>query len=219
MSPTDLERFGFVKGLDPRGRERLAAATRLVRARPGQVLVRCGDRVAGVFLVVSGSLRVYYVDQDGREGTLYTIEVGEACILAQTCSFTDRPYPAWAGAESEAEIAVIEGAVFRELFREAAPVQRFVFDSLAATVNELMANVERVARRPIEARLAAVLLRLADAEHEVHLGHEALAKQLGTVREVVSRTLGELRRRGLVHTRRGCVVLLDRDALQAEASR
>jgi len=63
-------------------------------------------------------------------------------------------------------------------------------------------------------RLAARLLELADANNAVHATHQALATELGTAREVISRTLAEFHRRGWVEQSRGEVRLVGRSGLE-----
>jgi CRP/FNR family transcriptional regulator len=64
-------------------------------------------------------------------------------------------------------------------------------------------------------RLASLLLKLADDDRTIHLTHDELAAELGTVREVVSRLLKEFERSRTVRLARGLVTIVDPSALAA----
>ncbi|MCJ2111320.1 helix-turn-helix domain-containing protein, partial [Methylobacterium sp. E-025] len=78
--------------------------------------------------------------------------------------------------------------------------------------------VEEVAFAPLEQRLARRLLVEADADGIVWKTHQQLASDVGSVREVVSRLLGEWADTGLVEIRRGQVQVMDRAGLAAGRS-
>src|SRR5215470_11853483 len=103
--------FPFLERLGEDARRELGAlaATRVEAKQP---LLRRGDAVDGLYLVVGGALRVYYVSSEGREATLYDVEPGGTCVLALTSTFGREPYPAWvdAGAEGVAYVR-LPGAV------------------------------------------------------------------------------------------------------------
>ena len=68
----------------------------------------------------------------------------------------------------------------------------------------------------VDKRLISYLLQVADQKQsrEIHLTHEQLARDISTVREVVSRLLGQLAAKGLVSLKRGQIVLEDAEALK-----
>ena len=51
---------------------------------PAAHLLRRGDDAGGAYLVTAGSLRVFYISDDGREATLYRVEPGGTCVLSLT---------------------------------------------------------------------------------------------------------------------------------------
>ncbi len=77
----------------------------------------------------------------------------------------------------------------------------------------MMHLLERVAFQRVESRLAVTLLALAQGD-EVHSTHADLATRIGSAREVITRRLEALSKRGLVSVDRGLVRILNRPALQ-----
>lgn len=218
VSEDIIDSFAFAREMRPETRVRLHGNLTRTIVSPGQDILHPGDTVNGVYLVRSGTIRVYYIDPDGREGTLYWIEPGESCILALNSLFTEIPYPAWASAdESGAEVLSISGAVFRELFAQEPAAQRFLFEQLSGRVFSLLQLLEGAMRLPQEERLVALLLTQADEMGVVHLSQDKLAKHLGTIREVVSRLLRNLASQGLIALAPRKVTILDRERLNMMA--
>ena len=74
--------------------------------------------------------------------------------------------------------------------------------------------IDDIVFQRMDVRLASRLLELADENDVVHATHAVLGTELGTAREVISRTLSEFHRRGWVEQSRGEVRLTDREGLE-----
>ena len=92
-----------------------------------------------------------------------------------------------------------------------------VFHAVASRFASFEEVVEALAFSGLEQRVASALLRRADAGDVVHATHEALAAEIGSAREAVSRQLAVFVRQGLVSLARGQVRIERRDALAQAA--
>lgn len=211
-----LERIvPFARGMQPEALAYLNENITRTVVAAGEDILHPGDTVNGVFLVKSGNIRVYYIDPEGREGTLYWIEPGESCILALNSLFSDMPYPAFAAADTEGvEFLTLSGHVFRELFAKDPAVQGFLFEQLSGRVYSLLYSLEQSMRLPQEERLVLLLLARADEEGVICLSQDRLARDLGTLREVVSRLLRNLASQNLISLAPKRITILDRRRLQ-----
>jgi CRP/FNR family transcriptional regulator len=194
--------FPFRDGLSQRGADLLRGAIAPKTFPAGTVLLEEGQPCEGALLVTSGSIRVYKTSPSGREITLYLVQPGEMCVLGISCLLNDTRYPARAAVKTDTEAFGIPAPAFRRLFREEAPVQRFVLDMFSSRLSSVMQLVEEVAFRRMDERLAVFLLKEAERSpgtyHPVAMSHEQIATHLGTAREVVSRLLSQLEGDGLV---------------------
>lgn len=196
------------------------AALPLTRVKAKQALLRRGDAANGAFLVVAGSLRVYYVNAQGREAALYHVEPGGTCVLALTAAYNDEPYPAWVDSGPRgASFVRVPAAQFRRLVATESAFRDFVFGVLSGRVLELMHTLEEVGSVQLEERLARYLVRRMGPDCIVHATQAGIASDLGTAREVVSRALRSLAARKLVGTGRLRVVVTDPKALRALADK
>lgn len=208
-----FEKLPFWNRLSMRGRERVAAGAQRFAFDDARQVVACGDEVAGAYFVLAGALRVYFVNSEGREGTLYWVDVGQSCILALNCTFSRLAYPAWVESEGACEVMLIPGDIYRELFAVEEAMQTFTFEALSTRLFEMMALLEETASRGLETRLAAFLLRRAGIAGALELTQEQIANHVSTSREVVSRILRAFARAGWIEARQGYVRILDAPAL------
>lgn len=172
-----------------------------------------GDRADAIALLLSGVVRVYKIGETGREITLYRFGEGESCILTANAILSQQTFPAIATVEQNAEAVMIPSATFREWVQRYTLWRGFVFDLLSQRLAALMALVDEVAFRRMDARLAAFLVERSLRERPLRITHQEIAAELGSSREVISRLLSDFASRGLVQTERGAIELLDSDGL------
>lgn len=209
-----LPQFPFLGLLSEAARRELAGFAPAT-APPCKPLLARGDAVDGAFLVVGGSLRIFYLTPEGREATLYRVEPGGTCILALTATFSRSCYPAWVeSGEEGCTFVVVPNPAFRRLFDGEPAFREFIFGVLSGRVFELMLALEAAGSLRMEQRLARLLLERAGPDGVLRASQSRLAADLGTAREVIFRTLRSLASRRLVETGRLRVRVLDRARLQ-----
>ncbi|MBY0335722.1 MAG: Crp/Fnr family transcriptional regulator [Acetobacteraceae bacterium] len=179
-------------------------------APAGTVLFRPGDSCPGFVLLRRGSIRVDLVTADGHSLLLYRVGPGGSCALSVACLFSDEPHSAEGVVEAAAEGALLIPAAFRRLVDEDAGFRARVLEAFGARLADVIRRIEELSFRPVDAWLAALLLRRGP---ELPATHDAIAAEIGSAREVVSRRLGVLARAGHVALARGVVRVLDRAAL------
>jgi CRP/FNR family transcriptional regulator len=191
----------------------LLAGAQQVHAPAGSVLFRPHDPCRGFIALKQGTLKVALSSASGREIVLYRVHPGEICLQTFSCLVQDKTYAAEGVAEEDVQALLIPPATFQRLMREDEAFRAAVLTSVAARFADFEQVVETLAFAGLETRVAGVLLRLADAEDIVQATHEALAAEIGSAREAVSRQLGLFARQGLVGLSRGRVEIKRRDAL------
>lgn len=203
--------------LDPSARDAVRSAARRVRLPPGAAAFRPGQPCAHWLIVCAGQVRVSRVSEGGREIVLYRVHPGESCVLTTAGLLEGASYDAEAIAETEVEALLLPAAEFLRLIAEQPSFRRFAFAAYAARIAALMELAEELAFDEVGTRLARRLLALRAPDGSVPATHEALAAELGTAREVVSRRLKAFERAGHVTLARGRIVVVDADGLAAAA--
>ena len=195
---------------DPVWDEVLGRATTL-RLEAGEVLARSGGACQALLVLQEGSIRVRQVSAEGREMLLYRMDPGELSILAITNLMGVGSCPADVVAETEVQDLSIPPADFHYAVAESPAFRDFVLKALARRLHDTMLLVETVAFQPLDVRLAATLRQLFQRHNSkvIKITHEALAMELGTNREVVSRTLKDFeQKKGCVKLYRGRIELV-----------
>lgn len=187
----------------------------------GTVLYEEGFPCPLVPLVLSGKVRVFKLGESGREITLYRVESGQICVLSSSCAATGQEarLPAVAVAESDVELLALPVHVFKRLLVELPELQNYINTMLTGRLSEMMGVVDGVAFGRVDQRLAEMLLAEARRRPDgvVESTHAALAVELGSAREVVSRILKDFERQGLVSLGRRRITVTDPRALKAFA--
>jgi len=182
-------------------------------ASAGSILFSPGDLCPGYILVEAGRIRVALTGASGREATLYRVGPGELCVQTFQCLVAHDPYTAHGTVEEAVRGRMLSQAGFERQLAESAAFRRFLMGQVAARFESLTHAVELTAFTPIPARLAAILLDRAE-DGSVSLTHAALAAEIGSAREVVSRQLERFAKAGLVALERNRVRLLAPERLR-----
>ena len=215
---TMLASFPRLAALEPEARQVLAGAGQAIVAPSGTVLFRPGEICARFVMLRRGTVRVQMLSDTGHEIVLYRVRSGETCVLTTSCLIAHEAYSAEGVAEGDVEALLLPVADFGRLMGISAVFRGFVLAAFGERIAELMHRLDEVAFRSIDARLARRLLESSPDRTEVETTHHALAVELGTAREVVSRRLKHLERRGLVGLTRGTIELRDRTGLRQLAA-
>jgi CRP/FNR family cyclic AMP-dependent transcriptional regulator len=175
-------------------------------------------------LVVSGVIRVYVTAPDGRTMTIRYCRCGE--LLGAMSLFSEGfTEPATKQALVDTELLRMAPTTVRELARRDLRVASPLLVELSERAQGFVNEIPGTAFATVRQRVARQLLDLAavhDGDREptgelvVRITQQDLADATGTVREVIVRTLRQLRDLGAVRTERDRIVLLDPAALTEE---
>jgi CRP/FNR family cyclic AMP-dependent transcriptional regulator len=191
---------------------------------PGQVVLLEGEPCQAVYFVVQGVVRSHRLSPEGREHVLAYLGPGQLFNLVP--ALDGGPNLATVDALMDATLYTIPCQYFRRIVRDHHGVALAVLKKLGAEVRRLSDMVEDLALYTVRARLARFLLAHAPAElGEVADGtqpprrwtQDEIAARIGTVRDVVGRTLRAFADDGLIRRERGRLVVVDRAGLEHEA--
>ena len=195
----------------------LAAAlepAQLLTVPAGTMLFDERQPCQGFPFVLAGAVRVAKAAANGRELPLYRVLPGETCIITSSCLLGHADYNARGVTEGITELVFLPRPQFDALLAS-PPFRDFVFGLFAERIVELMQLVEEVAFRKLDQRLAALLLGKGQ---RLHVTHQQLADELGSVREMVTRLLKGFAGQRLVALGREQVEILDPAGLRKVAA-
>jgi len=213
-----LQSFAFYRSARPDFQQRLRDAGQVVRVPVGGYFVHEGDHAPGVGLIGRGALRVFKSSSSGREITLYWVRAGELCLLNLLGAMTGVASPASARVEEEVTALVIPPDLFRAWIGSEPALRTHVFCAMSAGLIDVMTLVEEIAFQKLDLRLAQYLCDAFQAVaggRELQVTHEAIAAELGSTREPISRLLKEFENQGAIELSRGRITLKDAAGLRA----
>jgi CRP/FNR family transcriptional regulator len=214
-----LSRFAFFEEVDERLRREMESAGTLVRLDAGSIVFPERGTCDKVVFLGSGEVRVAKASETQREITLYHLRPGQACFLNVACVVAGIPYPAYAVADTSVEAVAVTPSAFLGWFEKVPSMRAFVLHMMSERFVELLLRLEDVALSRLDRRLADFLLSRSRVEGDtLHLTHEAIASELGSAREVMSRMLKDFEQRGAVRLHRGRVQICEASVLDRIAS-
>ena len=184
-----------------------------------------GEPCAGLFVVESGSVRIFKSSAAGREQVL-SIE-GPGGSIAELPVFDGGGYPASVVAMEDTVLLFVSRQDFQALCLAHPQVALKVLRVVGGRLRRLVGIIEELSFTTVRHRLSAYLLRVAKKEGRkieqgveitLALNNQELAAQIGTVRELVSRNLSRLQAEGLISIEGRTLVVRDIKALESDLS-
>ena len=209
-----IDRFAGLAMLPADIRADLIAGSAVVALPAGTPVFAPGQSASNMLLLLQGTVRVQQTSDTGREVFLYRVHAGESCVLTTACMLAFEDYSAEGIAETDVQAVAIPRATFDDLVGRSPVFRQIVFAAFSQRITDLFALIDNIVFQRMDVRLASRLLELAGEDQVVRATHAALGSELGTAREVVSRTLSEFQRRGWIGQARGEVHLIDRAGLE-----
>jgi CRP/FNR family cyclic AMP-dependent transcriptional regulator len=173
------------------------------------VIVNEGDPADSLYIIVSGRVKVYVSDAEGKEIVLATQGAGE---YFGEMMLDEGPRSASVVTLEKSSFLVVAKADFREFLTQSPVFAARLTEKLIHRVRALTASVKSLALMDVYGRIARLLLELAEEQdgRMVIAGRytqQDIASRVGASREMVSRILKDLTTGGyLTHTRAGIVL-------------
>ncbi|MFL1894765.1 Crp/Fnr family transcriptional regulator [Aquimarina sp. 2-A2] len=160
----------------------------------GQDLIRPGQYIKSMPLLLSGSIKIMRPDADGEELLLYHLEKGDTCAMTMTCCIGTTKSKIHAVSETSAKLLMIPIGKMEEWSRKYKTWRNFVFASYHARMMEMLESIDNIAFNNMDERLENYLnnkTELLNSKH-IYTTHKEIAADLHTSRVVISRLLKKM---------------------------
>ncbi len=176
----------------------------------GTSIIKVGDYITNVPLVLSGIIKVSRINEEGKEVFLYYLQSGDTCADTLQCCFTNQKSQINAVAEDHSEVILVNIRQVNYWSSKYKSWKEFVMLSFKDKFNQLLEALDSIAFQKIDERLLAYL-KEKQALHqakELHITHQDIANDLNTSREVISRLLKSLENDGMLKLGRNRIKIL-----------
>ena len=200
----------FYSDLTQDERVRIENCARIREYKRNSLIYSPEQECLGLIKLLSGSLRTFMLSEEGREVVLYRMGEGEIDLLSASCVVNQISFETQMVADTDCTLLVIPATCLAEYKRNNLAVRCFIYEKLGERFSDVMKLMQTMLFTRIDKRIAALLREKAEASgtDEIRITHEEIAALINSSREVVSRTLKEMERSGLLSLGRGRITLL-----------
>ncbi|EAS18729.1 Crp/Fnr family transcriptional regulator [Nonlabens mediterrranea] len=160
----------------------------------GQDLMKPGQYIKSMPLLLSGSIKIMRPDADGNELLLYHLERGNTCAMTMTCCMGNTKSEIHAVTETPVKLLMIPVTKMEEWSSKYKTWRNFVFTSYHTRMMELLESVDNIAFNNMDERLENYLndkIKILNSKH-IYTTHKEIASDLHTSRVVISRLLKKM---------------------------
>jgi len=186
----------------------------VTRSFPKNTLVICeGDVSDSLYVVLSGKVKVFLSDEEGKEVTLNMQGAGE--YFGELAILDEAPRSASVMTVEDTKLAVLSKGAFEKCMEQHATIALVVMRGLACRLRELTENVRSLALMDVYGRVARLLLEMSEEENgknviRQRLTQRDIASMVGASREMVSRILRDLSIGGYITIENKIITLNER---------
>jgi CRP/FNR family transcriptional regulator len=182
----------------------------IVEVPAGTTILKVGDVIRVVPIVLSGLIKVVRQDDDGHELLLYYVNSAESCAMTVTSYMQRSPSEIMAIAEDTVQLMVVPVDVADDLYAQYAGWKSFVMKTIRDRFRELLVTIDQIAFQKLDERLVNYLRDRSRATGSplLNVSHEQIAMDLATSRVVISRLLKKLEQEKKVNLYRNQIRLM-----------
>lgn len=187
----------------------------------GTYIVRAGEETDALYIILSGRVKVLIPNEEGREVILTTMGPNE--FFGEMGMLDDQPRSASVEAVEPCEMLRISKAGFMETLRNNFDAAMLIIRNLVRHLREADRKIESLALIDVSGRVARLLMELAEEVDGKWVVQRAppkqeIARMIGASREMVSRVVKDLQRRGFIQAEGRKIVVLDRQTMMRRPS-
>ncbi|HEU5012538.1 MAG TPA: Crp/Fnr family transcriptional regulator [Roseiflexaceae bacterium] len=212
---TILQRVSFCAGLPDATIAALARIAALRERTTGSIIQIEGEPAEAMYIVARGRVKISRISHQGREQVLNVIEPGGHFNTVPI--FDGGPCPANAEALTDVMLLALPRDPLLRVAEENAVLALALLREFTGRLRHLVNLIDELSLHTVQGRLAGLLIAQAKAaergEATPPLTQAEMAARLGTVREMVARTLKSFEALGLISLERGVITIHDRAGL------
>lgn len=194
---------------EPELQEELSKNANIVTLNKGDVIVRDGQYIKFLPIVIKGAIRVYQQKEE-REILLYYVRAQETCTMSLAAAYFDNKSTSHGVAIEPTEALIFPAGLIMEWQLKYPSWNKYVMRMFRSRYDELIGSFQRVVFEHIDVRVMEYLKYKSEIDKSgvIYLSHQNLANELGTTRVVISRILKQFERDNKIQLFRGAIKLL-----------
>lgn len=166
----------------------------LMEVKSGDVMLNIGQNIRAVPLLVSGTVKVSRINDEGQELLLYYVKEGESCAMTFNCCMLSQTSVIKGVAEEDSVLLCVPVNLMEEWMIKYPSWKKYVMTTMLNRFSEMIKCIDEVAFKKMDERLINYLKEKAKitGSSVLNLTHQQIGDELGTNRVVISRLLKKL---------------------------
>ncbi len=161
--------------------------------RAGDTLLRVGQPIRSIMLILDGIVKLYREDEEGKEFFIYQLNPGQACSLSFVCATRQETSEVLAKALTDATVLSIPLEYMDKWLSKYKSWYQFVIGSYRDRFEELLKTIDAIAFTRLDERLEYYLKKqVQNLGNPLKITHQDIANDLNSSREVISRLLKKM---------------------------
>jgi len=191
--------------------KRYIRESRPLELHEDEQLLNIGSPITVVPFVMDGSVRVMREDEEGHELYLYHIQPGESCAMTLNSTLSREYSRVKAVTLEKTRLVAVPVRIIREWYGSDPVFRTFVLKTYQQRFDELLDTLDQVAFEQIDRRLIQLLKARSEVLDRAILNvtHQELADELNSSREVISRLLKQMEKKGMLELGRNRIKIID----------
>lgn len=213
------QHYPFWKYLSEEEQEAFSTCSTIQDYKRGNTLQDKYHHCLGIFLVLSGQVRVYIQSDEGREITLFRVNANEICTLSAGCVMEEISFEIMMETTENSVLLISGTPCLRRLMNGNLYMENYIYKHIAEHFSDVMWAISEILFKSFDKRLAGYLEdeKLNRKSTTIQATHDEIAKELGSAREVVSRMLKYFEKEGIVSLSRGTIQITNETRLRTLA--
>lgn len=185
-----------------------------------EIIFSEGEEAEGLFLVITGRVKIYKISLEGKEKIIYLPAIGET--FAEAALFSGGKYPAFSQTLTPSTVLFFPKGRFLGLIEQNPQLSLNMLGTLSRFLRKYNLMVEELSFKDVSSRLARYLIQCWERggeggglEFELEMNKTQLASHLGTISETLSRTLKKFKDNSLIRVQKNRIRLLNPEKLEA----
>ena len=193
---------------EPEFREELLKHGQVASFKKGDVIVKDGQYVKFLPIVLKGAIRVYQQRED-REILLYYVKAEETCTMSLAAAYFNNKSSSHGVVAEPTDVLIFPADLVHGWQLKYPSWNKYVMHMFRSRYDQLISSFQGIAFDHIPDRVLNLLQQRTHSEENktIHISHQQLAKELGTTRVVISRILKQFEKEKKLILSRGSIEL------------
>ncbi len=181
----------------------------------GSIVFDNSSSCLGLLNVISGQVRAYLVSDEGKEVTIFKLEDNDLCVLSASCIIKQITFDTQLVANEDTKVLIVPSNIIEDLAYMNIELRCYLYEKALARFSDVMWNMQELLFKGLDSRVANYLINQYERTDStiIKVTHEEIANDINSAREAVTRILKLFVQDGLIKLQKGCIEIIDVDAL------